>query len=68
MKKRHINEFQKTELANNGRAAGAGIMEDNYGDEYRPDYSFHKQPKFDHKRRGTDGEVVVIESSGRALP
>ena len=30
---RHINEFSRTSFANSGRAAGHGMVEDNYGDE-----------------------------------
>lgn len=33
MKKRHIGEFAKTGFANSGRAAGMGILADNYDDE-----------------------------------
>lgn len=33
MKKRHINEFMKTRLANRGRAAGMGILYDDYSEE-----------------------------------
>lgn len=37
-RKRHINEFLKTDFANSGRAAGIGISEDRYDEEsgYRP--------------------------------
>ena len=37
-RKRHINEFLKTDFANSGRAAGIGISEDHYDEEsgYRP--------------------------------
>lgn len=60
MRKRHISEFLKTTLANSGRAAGAGILEDDYGDESMANHSYEKQPKFEHKQRGEDGEVVVV--------
>ncbi len=33
MKRRHINEFMKTRLANSGRAAGMGILYDDYSEE-----------------------------------
>jgi hypothetical protein len=33
MKRRHINEFMKTQLANSGRAAGMGILYDDYSEE-----------------------------------
>jgi len=32
MRKRHINEFLKTQLANSGRAAGFGITYDDYSE------------------------------------
>lgn len=32
MRKRHINEFLKTQLANSGRAAGIGITYDDYSE------------------------------------
>jgi len=34
--RRHVNEFLKSGLANSGRAAGSGIVEDSYDDESDP--------------------------------
>ena len=33
MRRRHINEFMKTRFANSGRAAGIGILYDDYSEE-----------------------------------
>ena len=37
MRKRHINEFLKTSFIVSGRAAGHGMVEDDYSDESSPD-------------------------------
>jgi hypothetical protein len=44
MKRRHINEFMKTRLANSGRAAGTGILEDRYDEESYP--SVNTDPRY----------------------
>ena len=63
MKKRHINEFQKTVFANCGRAAGIGIFEDSYGDEDGLKTHHKKYSPFEHIQKGEDGEVVVYKGS-----
>lgn len=61
MHKRHINEFRKTELANTGRAAGMGIVEDNYSDESLSDLYNRgsRVSPFEHKEKRIDGEVII---------
>ena len=44
MKRRHINEFMKTRLANSGRAAGMGILYDDYSEEAYP--SVNTDPRY----------------------
>lgn len=63
MHKRHINEFRKTELANKGRAAGMGIVEDNYGDESMSDLynRGNSISPFEHNPKGENGEVIIIK-------
>ena len=63
MRKRHINEMLKTSFANSGRAKGAGIVEDDYGDESWSGHAYQKQPKVEHKQRGEDGPCVVYRES-----
>ena len=62
MSKRHINEFKKTVFANSGRAAGYGIMEDNYGDEDGPGRIWQKPSPFEHREKGENGEVIVYKA------
>jgi hypothetical protein len=64
MRKRHIAEFQKSELANSGRAAGMGINEDRYGDEDGLGHAYNKRSPFEHNRKGRNsenGEVVIVK-------
>lgn len=71
--KRHINEFLRTEFANSGRAAGAGISEDHYGDEDgNPDYEeSDSYPRFpsdsltDEERAALSGEVKIYKEAAR---
>ena len=44
VRKRHINEFLKTSFVNHGRAAGTGMLSDNYGDESWPENAFGTKP------------------------
>lgn len=64
MRKRHIGEFRKTELANNGRAAGIGIVEDKFDDESFPDSNrFHpRRSAFEHHPQHDDGEVITLNA------
>ena len=50
VRKRHINEFLKTGLANSGRSAGTGMLSDNYGDESWPDNIFGTKPVYTKRR------------------
>lgn len=61
MKRRHVNEFQKTGLANSGRVAGTGISEDRYGDEDGLNHHGKRNSSFKHIPKGEDGEVVVYK-------
>jgi ribosomal protein L34 len=61
MRKRHINEFYKTTLANSGRAAGAGIAEDNYSEDSGLARKEKRTSGFEHICKGEDGEVVVVK-------
>lgn len=44
MKRRHINEFMKTRFRNSGRAAGMGILYDDYSEESYP--SVNTDPRY----------------------
>lgn len=61
--RRHINEMRKTRLANTGRIAGDGIIEDRYDDDEWQYGGYHHQSKFNHKPGGHDGEVIVMKAS-----
>lgn len=59
MRKRHINEFLKSAFANSGRAAGMGIVEDQYTEESFPD------PQGRLIRTGTPVGIKTVESESR---
>ncbi len=56
MRKRHINEFSKTSFANSGRAAGSGILYDNYDDNAVLD---------NHIRQGRPIPIAEIEEKAK---
>ena len=66
-RKRHINEFLHTTLANSGRAAGAGISYDRYDEEsgYHPHPTATGRVRFpsdsltEEEREKMNGEVKV---------
>ena len=62
MKRRHVNEFNKTSFTNSGRIAGAGVSEDRYDDEYI-EMKHHHQPKFEHIQQPEHGEVIIRKAS-----
>lgn len=56
MRKRHINEFRKTSFANNGRAAGMGMLYDRYDDNAVLD---------NHIRQGRPIPIAEIEEKAK---
>lgn len=63
MARRHINEFRKTTLANTGRAAGMGIVEDNYDNDELTKWREKSYSPFDHRKTYEQGEVVVYKGT-----
>lgn len=69
--KRHINEFLKTEFANSGRAAGAGVLYDRYDEEsgYRPHPKARGQIRFPsdsltpEEREALNGPVITRQKA-----
>ena len=61
MARRHINEFRKTTLANTGRAAGMGIVEDNYDNDELTKWREKSYSPFDHRKTHEHGEVIVYK-------
>lgn len=61
--KRHISEYQSSEF-HNGRAAGSGIIEDNYSDESYPDKYPNRYKNgidFVSRKEDLNGPVIIIQ-------
>lgn len=66
MKRRHINEFYKTSLANKGRAVGIGISYDNYDEESGLAQVHHNvhlifPNRTEEEKASLNGEVIVYK-------
>lgn len=65
MKKRHISEFQSSEF-HNGRAAGTGIIEDDYSEEAFPDkhpYRYKSKEIYIERTKDLNGPVIIIREA-----
>ena len=65
MKKRHISEFKSSEF-HNGRAAGTGIIEDDYSEEAFPDKHPHRYKSgvnYIGRTEDLNGPVIIIREA-----